>query len=88
MVPQAQQLSLRAVALRAPTRNVIGPLMATSTVIYCLQQMGHVLTEVQELAEWVTAVEEVVHEISCMGTIPDPDSSGMISLSVESTLTT
>ena len=48
--------------------------MATLTVIYCLQQMGHVLTEVQELAEWVSAVEEVVHkEILCMGTLPNPD---------------
>ena len=48
--------------------------MATSTVIYYLQQMGHVLTEVWELAEWVSVVEEVVHEeISCMGTLPNPD---------------
>ena len=36
--------------------------------------MGHVLTEVWELAEWVTVVEEVVHkEILCMGAVPDPN---------------
>ena len=73
MVLQAQQLSMRAVVLRALTRNAVGPLMATSTVIYHLQQMGYVLTEVQELAEWVAAVEEVVHkEISYFSALPDP----------------
>ena len=47
--------------------------MATSTVIFHLQQMGCVLTKVQELAEWVTMVKEVVHkEISCMGAVLDP----------------
>ena len=74
MVLQAEQLSLRAVALRAPTNRAMRPVMLTLTVIYCLQQMGHVLTEVQELAEWVSAAEEVVHEeISCVGALPDPD---------------
>ena len=74
MVLQAEQLSLRAVMLRAPTNNTMRSLMATSMVISRLQQMGHVLTEVQELAEWVTAVEEVVHkEISHIGTILDPN---------------
>ena len=74
MVLQAEQLSLRAVMLRAPTNNTMRLLMATSMVISRLQQMGHVLTEVQELAEWVTAVEEVVHkEISHIGTILDPN---------------
>jgi len=35
--------------------------------------MSRVLTEVQEIAEWVTAVEEVVHEeISHVGAVPDP----------------
>jgi len=62
MVLQAQQLSMRAVALTAPTTNVMRLLMATSTIIFCLQQMGRVLSEVQEIAEWVTVVEEVVHE--------------------------
>ena len=72
MVLQAQRLSMRAVALRAPTNRVMGPLMATSTVIFRLQQMGCVLDEVQEIAEWVTAVEEVVHEeISRSSTVPD-----------------
>ena len=65
---------MRAIALRAPMRNAVGLLMVISIVIFHLQQMGHVLTEVQELAEWVTAVEEVVHkEISCMGAVLDPD---------------
>ena len=73
MVLQAQQLSMRAVVLRAPTSNAMRPLMATLTVIYRLQQMGRVLTEVQEIAEWVTAVEEVVHEeISHVSAVPDP----------------
>ena len=52
----------------------MGPVMATLTVIYHLQQMGHVLTEVQELAEWVSVAEEVVHEeISCVGVLLDPN---------------
>jgi len=64
---------MRAVALRAPMSNALRPLMATSTVIFCLQQMDRVLTEVREIAEWVTAVEEVVHEeISHFGAVPDP----------------
>ena len=58
--------------LTVPTTNAVRPLMATSTVIFHLQQMGRVLTEVQEIAEWVTAVEEVVHEeISRFGAVPD-----------------
>ena len=73
MVLQAKQLSLRAVVLRAPTRNAMMPLMSTSMVISCLQQMGRVLTKAWELAEWVTVVEEVVHkEILCMGAVLDP----------------
>jgi len=73
MVLQAQQLSMRAVALRAPTSNAMRPLMATLMVIFQLQQMGRVLNEVQEIAEWVAAVEEVVHEeISHAGALPDP----------------
>ena len=36
--------------------------------------MGHVLMEVQELTEWVSAAEEVVHEeISHMGALLDPN---------------
>ena len=74
MVLQAQQLSMRAVVLRAPMSNAMRPLMATLTVIFHLQQMGRILTEVQELAEWVTVVEEVVHkEILHMGAVPDPN---------------
>jgi len=74
MVLQAQQLSMRAVTLRAPTSNAMRPLMATSTVIFRLQQMHCVLEEVQEVAEWVAAVEEVVHgEISHVGALPDPE---------------
>jgi len=51
MVLQAQQLSMRAVALRAPTSNAMRPLMATSTVIFRLQQMHRVLEEIWEVAE-------------------------------------
>ena len=51
----------------------MGPLMATLTVLYHLQQMGHVLNEVQEVAEWVTAVKEVIHEeILWVNAVPDP----------------
>jgi len=72
MVLQAQWLSMRAVALTVPMNRVMGPLMVTSTVIFRLQQMGCVLNEVQEIAEWVTAVEEVVHEeISRSVAVPD-----------------
>ena len=74
MVLQAKQLSLRAIALRAPTNRAMRPVMATSTIIYHLQQMGHILMEVWELAEWVSVAEEVVHEeISCAGALLDPD---------------
>ena len=74
MVLQAKQLSLRAIALRALMNRVMRPAMVTSTVIYCLQQMGCVLVEVQELAEWVSVAEEVVHEeISRAGALLDPD---------------
>ena len=74
MVLQAKQLSLRAIVLRALTNRAMRPVMVTLTVIYCLQQMGHVLTEVWELAEWVSVAEEVVHkEISRAGALPDPD---------------
>jgi len=72
MVLQAQQLFMRAVVLRAPMNRAMGPLMATSIVIYCLQQMHRILDEVREVAEWVTAVEEVVHkEISHFSAVPD-----------------
>ena len=65
---------MRAVTLRAPTNRAMGPLMSTSIVIYHLQQMNCVLTEVQELAEWVFVAEEVVHkELSHVGALPDPD---------------
>ena len=48
--------------------------MSTLMVIYHLQQMHCVLTDVWELAEWVTEAEEVVHEeISCFGALPDPE---------------
>jgi len=74
MVLQAQQLSMRAVALRTLTSNTMRPLMATSTVIFRLQQMHRVLEEVREVAEWVTAVEEVIHEeISHVSVLPDPE---------------
>ena len=60
--------------LRAPTSRAMGSTMSTLMVIYCLQQMHCVLTDVQELAEWVTEAEEVVHEeISRFGALPDPD---------------
>ena len=74
MVLQAKWLSMRAVALRAPTNWVMGLTMLTSMVIYRLQQMHRVLTDVWELAEWVTEAEEVVHEeMSHFGALPDPD---------------
>ena len=73
MVLQADRLSMRANVLTAPTTNAMRPLMATSTVIFRLQQMGRVLNEVREVAEWVAAVEEVVHEeISHFSAVPDP----------------
>ena len=65
---------MRAVTLRALTNRALGPLMSILMVIYRLQQMHHVLTEVQELAEWVSVAEEVVYkEISCVGALLDPD---------------
>ena len=74
MVLQAEWLSMRAIALRAPTNWVMGSMMLTSMVIYCLQQMHHVLTDVWELAEWVTEAEEIVHkEISRFSALPDPE---------------
>ena len=74
MVLQAEQLSMRAIALRAPTNLAMGLMMSTLMVIYRLQQMHHVLMDVQELAEWVTEAEEVVHEeISHFGALPDHD---------------
>ena len=77
MVLQAERLSMRAVMLRVPMNRVMGPLMSTSIVIYRLQQMHRVLTEVRDLAEWVSAAEEVVHkELSCMGALLDPDVPG------------
>ena len=74
MVLQAEWLSMRAVALRAPTNRVMGSMMLTLIVIYCLQQMHHVLMEVQDLAEWVSAAEEVVHkEIAHVDALLDPE---------------
>ena len=36
--------------------------------------MHHVLTDVQELTEWVTEAEEVVHEeMSHFSALPDPE---------------
>jgi len=59
--------------LTVPMNRAMGPLMATLTVLYHLQQMGHVLNEVQEVAEWVTAVKEVIHEeILWVNAVPDP----------------
>jgi len=73
MVLQAQQLSMRAVTLRALKNNVMRPLMVTLTVIFRLQQIDRALTEIREVAEWVTAVEEVIHdEILHVGALPDP----------------
>ena len=73
MVLQAKQLSMRAIMLRALTNRVMESMMLTSMVIYRLQQMHRVLTDVWELAEWVSEAEEVVHEeISCFGALPDP----------------
>ena len=58
----------------APMNQAMGSMMSTSMVIYHLQQMHHVLTDVQELTEWVTEAEEVMHEeISRFGTLPDPE---------------
>ena len=60
--------------LRVPTNRAMGLTMSTLMVIYCLQQMHRVLMDVQELAEWVTEAEGVVHEeISHIGALPDPD---------------
>ena len=74
MVLQAERLSMRAVVLRAPTNRAMGSTMSTSMVIYRLQQMHRVLTDVWELTEWVTEAEEVVHEeISRFGALPDPE---------------
>ena len=43
-------------------------------VIYRLQQMHRVLTEVQDLAEWVSVAEEVIHEeISRVSNLLDPE---------------
>ena len=74
MVLQAEWLSMRAIALRALTNLVMGSTMSTSMVIYRLQQMHCVLTDVWELTEWVTEAEEVVHEeISHFSALPDPE---------------
>ena len=74
LVLQAEQLSMRAAVLTVPTRRVMVPLMTTPTVLLWLQQMGHILDEVWDVAEWVTAVEEVVHEeISWFDAVPDPN---------------
>ena len=74
MVLQAKQLSMRAIMLRAPMNQAMGLMMLTSMVIYRLQQMHHVLTDVRELTEWVTEAEEVVHEeIFHFSALPDPD---------------
>ena len=74
MVLQAEWLSMRAVTLRALMNRAMGLTMSTSMVIYCLQQMHRVLTDVWKLAEWVTEAEEVVHkEISHFGALPDPE---------------
>ena len=54
MVLQAEQLSMRAIALRALMNRAMGSTMLTLMVIYCLQQMHRVLTEVWDLAEWVS----------------------------------
>ena len=54
--------------------RAMGSMMLTSMVICHLQQMHCVLTDIQELAEWVSEAEEVVHkEISCFGALPDPE---------------
>ena len=48
--------------------------MSTLMVIYRLQQMHHVLMEVQDLAEWVSAAEEIVHEeIAHVDALLDPE---------------
>ena len=74
MVLQAKRLSMRAIVLRAPMNRAMGLTMLTLMVIYCLQQMHCVLTDVQELAEWVSEAEVVVHkEISHFGALPDPE---------------
>ena len=74
MVLQAERLSMRAIVLRALTNRAMGSTMLTLMVIYCLQQMHRVLTDVQELAEWVTEAEEVVHEeMSHFSALPDPE---------------
>ena len=74
MVLQAEQLSMRAIMLRAPTNQAMGPLMSTLMVIYHLQQMHRVLMEVQELAEWVSVAEEVVHkETARVDALLDPN---------------
>ena len=39
------------IALRAPMNRAIGPLISTLMVIYHLQQIHRVLTEVQDLTE-------------------------------------
>ena len=74
MVLQAEWLSMRAITLRAPTNRAMGSVMSTSMVIYHLQQMHRVLTDIWELAEWMSEAEEVVHEeIAHVGALPDPE---------------
>ena len=74
MVLQAEWLSMRAITLRALMNRAMGSTMLTLMVIYHLQQMHCVLTDVHELAEWVSEAEEVVHkEIACFGALPDPE---------------
>ena len=74
MVLQAKWLSMRAIALRALTNRAMGSTMSTLMVIYRLQQMHCVLMDVQELTEWVTEAEEVVHkEIFRFGALPDSE---------------
>ena len=60
--------------LRARTNQAMESMMSTLMVIYHLQQMHCVLTDVWELAEWVSDAEDVIHEeISRFGALPDPE---------------
>jgi len=47
--------------------------MMPLTVLYCIQQMCWYLDNIRDVAEWVTAVEEiVVCQVEAFSATPDP----------------
>ena len=73
MVFQAKHLSMRANMLTMLMRKALEPrreIMSNSNVILQLQQMRHILDEVQDLAEWMDAIKEVI--CSEIDAIPEP----------------